>query len=170
MNDKERQILLDQALDRLMSGPVGQRKEHHWEAASRQLDDSFSRYAISKQSRKKAGKAIKEWHSKSTEHKKKLSQRMSGESNIAFKPGIQDKKADTFRTSGRLFIELNSKSYGYVSDMKDYFNISKSQIIYLAEGERIPIRGRAVGLLIRYYDKDIHPHVSQLNDIRKIKA
>lgn len=30
MNDKERQRLLDQALDRVMSGPIGQNKQAYW--------------------------------------------------------------------------------------------------------------------------------------------
>ena len=42
MNDKERQELLDQALDRIMSGPIGQRKEGRWDQYNTLITNSKS--------------------------------------------------------------------------------------------------------------------------------
>lgn len=141
------------------------------------LDDPNSAYliaenarkGISKQSRKKQANRMKQWHENALEHKEKLREKFIGENNPSKRPEVIAKRNDSFRTTGRMYIELNSKSFGYVSDLADEFKISKTQLYFLAEGERIPKRGRAVGLLIRFYDESIHPPFSELNDIRKIK-
>lgn len=128
-----------------------------------------ARKNLTSSSRKKQGAKMKQWHENAIDHKDKLRENFTGENNPCKKPKVLAKKKDTFRTTGRVFIELNSRSFGYVSDIKDQFKISKSQAIHLATNQVIPKRGKAVGLLIRFYDKTIHPPFSELNDIRIIK-
>lgn len=128
-----------------------------------------ARKGLTKNSRKQQGSKMKQWHKNAIEHKEKLRENFIGEKNPSKRPEVIEKRNDTFRTTGKMYIELNSKSFGYVSDLVDEFKLSKSQILYLAQGERVPERGKAVGLLIRFYDKTIHPPFSELNDIRKIK-
>ena len=128
-----------------------------------------ARKGITKESRTNQGKEMKKWHQNAIEHKERIRSNILGDKNPSKSKKVIEKRNNTFRTSGRLFIELNSNSYGYVSDMKDEFKLSKSQILYLSTKKKIPVRGKALGLLIKVYDENIHPHISQLKDIRKIK-
>jgi len=61
MNDKEKQRLLDQALDRLMSGPVGQRNERGWDNKIKLelAREVLLSKPVSKETRKKMTKAAK---------------------------------------------------------------------------------------------------------------
>lgn len=157
---------LDRILDKLHEGPIGHKKEWQWDSATR---IQMVQASITSESRKKQGESMKRWHSSASKHKKKLSKLFSGQNNPAKRAEVIKKRNDTFRSIGRLFIELNSNSFGYVSDMSSEFGINKSQVIFLATHENVPKRGKAVGLTIRFYNEDIHPPISQLIDIRQVK-
>ena len=128
-----------------------------------------ARKGLTEESRKQQGESMKEWHETAIDHKEKIRNRILGDKNPAKRPEVIQKRNDTFRTTGRMFIELNSKSFGYVSDMVDKFQLRKSQFHHHATNESIAKRGECVGLIIRFYDENIHPPFSELNDIRKIK-
>lgn len=128
-----------------------------------------ARTGLTEEARKRQGVSMKEWFSQAVEYKGQLREKMLGENNPAHLPGVAEKKSKTFRTTGRMFIELNSGCFGYVSDMMDKFDLNKSQIIHLATNEIVPSRGKALGLLIRFYNEDIHPSLDGLRDVRLIK-
>lgn len=140
MKDKQKQ--LDEALDRILSGPIGQRKEWQWEVSFLKKGQKFTqehkdKIAASKVGKKRPAEAIRKMKEKKTgvkrgpfssEHKAKIAAAHKGKKKpklseyhknnpLKVNQGRDNKRYGT----GNLYKELTTGFTGYSYDMKERF-------------------------------------------------
>lgn len=131
---------LQKLLDSLMQGPLGTRKQHHWDHSINQKGLPQPQFHTEKALAKKKANpshATKQWRESRSKYltgrkQPQHSKRMKGKGNPKY-------------GTGNLYIEVTTGFKGYATDMFEKFGISILNLAAYAEKDRPMKRGVAKG-------------------------
>ena len=135
---------LQKLLDSLDEGPLGTRKQHHWDNSIRMQYDNISHLPCVKQKMRDAQKRTVKTKAWREARKKYLTGRANPEHSKKMK-GRNNPKYGT----GNLYIELTTGFKGYATDMQEKFGISPINLAAYAKNDRPMKSGIAKGKLFR---------------------